>query len=389
MDPILNPFSPGAGIPPRALVGRDRELEAAAILFGRLSHGNPERGIVLTGLRGAGKTVLLGRMRRLAREQGWMTANLEARTGVDLGAELAAIAADLLQRVDGLARAEAAAAQLRAWLPRLVVGDGVTSIEVAPLPGRLESDVVELVERLGAAAQAAGTGVALFIDELQDAPPAALSALCAALHRAAQEVTPVTLVAAGLPTLPGRLADAKSYAERLFTYPEIGPLPEVAARAAIVEAISGIKLPDGSAPEVEESALDRIVTFADGYPMFLQALGKHSWAAADGPVITLADVRAGEQVAFAELSSDLFRSRWQRATRRQRDYLVALARAGGRARSAATAEAAGFKGAGAAGAVREELIDKGLVYPPRRGEIAFTVPQFDRFVLEHVARTGD
>ena len=370
-------------------MGRDRELEAAAILFGRLSHGNPERGMVLTGLRGAGKTVLLGRMRRLARDQGWMTASLEARNGVDLGAELAAVAADLLQRVDGLARAEAAAAQLRAWLPRLVISDGGTSLEVTPPAGRLESDIVGLVERLGAAAQAAQTGVALFIDELQDAPPPALAALCAALHRAAQEVTPVTLVAAGLPTLPGRLADAKSYAERLFTYPELGPLTEPASRAAIVEAISGITLPDGRTPSVEDDALDRIVAFADGYPMFLQALGKHSWAAAASPVITLPDVLTGEDVAFKELSTDLFRSRWQRATRRQRDYLVALAEAGGRARSAGTAEAAGFRGPGAAGAVREELIEKGIVYPPRRGEIAFTVPQFDRFVLEHVALHDD
>ena len=193
------------------------------------------------------------------------------------------------------------------------------------------------------------------------------------------------LVAAGLPTLPGRLATAKSYAERLFTYPEIGPLPESAPRAAIVEALEGIELSDGAQPSVDAAGLDRAVAFAGGYPMFLQAVGKHAWAVATGPEISAADVDAAETAAFAELSHDLFRSRWQRATPRQRDYLSALATHGGRAKSATVALDAGFASAAAAGAVREELIDKGIVYPPERGLIAFTVPQFERFVSGHVA----
>lgn len=388
MDSVLNPFTPGAGVPPRALVGRDAELEQAAILFGRLSVGNPERGIVLTGLRGVGKTVLLGRMQRLADKQGWLTAQFEARTEVDLGAELSAVARSLLERVDDVARAAAAASRLRSWLPRLVLADGAASVEISPPPHRLEADVVGLIERLGVAAREAGTGVALFIDELQDTPTPALAALCAALHRAAQDVTPITLVAAGLPTLPGRLAEAKSYAERLFTYPEIGPLTGDGSRAAIVEAIAGITLADGASPDIEHAALDRIVAFAGGYPMFLQAVGKHAWTAATAPTIAVADVEAGERTAFAELSRGLFRSRWQRATSRQRDYLVAIARAGGRSGTAEMAAAAGFKDAAGASVVREQLIDKGIIYPPRRGEIAFTVPQFDRFIIEHLESTG-
>lgn len=202
-------------------------------------------------------------------------------------------------------------------------------------------------------------------------------------------MTPVALVAAGLPTLPGRLATAKSYAERLFTYPEIGPLGDDASRAAILEAIAGIRLPGGQSPAVDDAALATMVTFAGGYPMFLQAIGKHAWSVADGPEISMADVENAEQAAFAELSRDLFRSRWQRATARQRDYLAAIARVGGRTKSSAAALAAGFPTPAAAGPVREELIDKGMVFPPRRGEIAFTVPQFERFVNEHLERTGE
>jgi hypothetical protein len=387
MDPILNPFTPGAGVPPRALVGRDAEIERAAILYGRLSTGNPERSLVLTGLRGVGKTVLLGRMRRLAEEHGWMTASFEARDETDLREELATAGQQFLENVDPIARAESAISRLRTWMARVSVADGSVGLQLgASDVQQLERDVVGLIERLGAAAQASDTGVAFFIDELQDVPIAGLAALCAAMHRAAQDVTPVALIGAGLPTLPGLMASAKSYAERLFTYPEIGALPPHKARAAISEALVGLTFPDGAQPTIDDAALDRIERFADGYPMFLQAIGKHAWANARGPAITVEDVTAAEPAAFEELSQGLFRARWQRATPRQRDYLVAIAGAGGRTRSAAAAEAAGYSRPATASPVREELIDKGIVYPPARGEIAFTVPQFDRFIREHLDR---
>lgn len=390
MDPVLNPFTPGAGVPPRALVGRDRELEQAAILLGRLEVGNPERSMVLTGLRGVGKTVLLGRMRRLARANGWLTVSFEARDEVDLRDELAVAAQEFLEQVDPIARAEAAITQLRNWMPRVAVGDGSVGLDIGPGNAqRLERDVVGLLDRLGAAARASGVGVAFFIDELQDVPPAGLAALCAAMHRAAQDVTPIALVGAGLPTLPGLLASAKSYSERLFTYPEIGALPPEKARAAISDALAGIELPNGGEPQIESEALDRIVAFAEGYPMFLQALGKHAWGRAQGPSISLDDVVESEDAAFVELSGDLFRARWQRATMRQRDYLRALADAGGRAGSADIALSAGYQNAAGASPVRDELIGKGIVYPPARGEIAFTVPQFDRFIRQHLESTAD
>lgn len=191
-----------------------------------------------------------------------------------------------------------------------------------------------------------------------------------------------------MPTLPGRLAEAKTYAERLFTYPRIANLEDGPSRALVTKALEGIELPGGARPEVTDAALDRMTAFSGGYPMFLQAIGKHAWAIAAGPTIDVDDARAAEEVAFEELARDLFASRWQRASPRQRDYLAAIARAGGSARTADAAAAAGFPTPSAASPVREELIDKGTIYPPRRGEIAFTVPQFDRFILRHLDSTA-
>lgn len=389
MDPILNPFTPGAGIPPRVWVGRDAELEQAAIVLGRLRTGNPERSMILTGLRGVGKTVLLGRIRRLAETQGWLVASFEGRADVDLRGELQAIGTRFLERVDPMVKLEAGLGELRAWLPRLSVSGVELEFGATAPEARLEADVVGLIERLGAAAKNANAGVALFVDEMQDVPPAALAALCAAMHRAAQEVTPIALFGAGLPVLPGVLAAAKSYAERLFTYPQVGRLADEQSKSAIRTVLASIALTDGQQPMVEEVALEELVGFAEGYPMFLQSIGKHAWAVATAPVITAADVQAAGPRALAELATDLFTSRWQRATRRQRRYIAALAEAGGHAASGAVAEAAGFAGTAAASPIREELIARGIVYPPERGFVAFTVPKFDRFVRDYLSAGGE
>ncbi len=387
MDPILNPFTPGAGVPPHVWVDRDRELEQAAVLFGRLRVGNPERSIVLTGLRGVGKTVLLGRMRRLATSQGWLTASFEARRDIDLRDELHAVGRHFLETVDPAARMASHLDVLRRWLPRLSVA-GVEIDASRPSEAALEHDVVGLFERLGAAARAADVGVALFVDELQDAPQPALAALCAAMHRAAQDTTPVALVGAGLPTLPGVLAGAKSYAERLFTYPSVGRLDPDRSKTAIRGALAKLELRDGVHPSIEEAALDSIVAFAEGYPMFLQSIGKHAWERATAPTITAQDVAAAEGPAMRELADDLFNARWQRASPRQRDYIAAIARAGGETASGAVAVEAGYPSSAEASPVRDELIGKGIIYAPERGRLAFTVPKFDRFVLEFLERDG-
>lgn len=388
MDPVLNPYTPGAGTPPRALVGRDRELEQFRVLLGRLERELPERSMVLTGLRGVGKTVLLGRMRRMATEQEWLGILVEARREVDLRQRLAAGVQDVLEDLDRSERARAAVARLRNWLPTFrgtITASGELSLTLDPTQrptAPLEDDLVVLIERLGIAARAAGRGVALFIDELQELGHEPMEALCAAIHRANQETHPVALVAAGLPTLPGLLAEAKSYAERLFAYPEIGALDDSVAREAIVAPTRDVELDGGGRISFSEAALTRMVGFAEGYPMMLQAIGKHTWAHAGGPRVEETDVAAAEQDAFGELSRELFRSRWQRATPRQRDYLTAIAVHGPSARSAEAARLANFNTPQAAGPTRDELIVKGLVYAPRRGTVAFTVPQFDRFIRD-------
>jgi len=388
VDPVLNPYTPGAGTPPRALVGRDRELEQFRVLLGRLERGLPERSMVLTGLRGVGKTVLLGRMRRIANEHGWLTIVIEARREVDLRRRLAGGVQDLLEDLDRAARARAAVARLRNWLPTFrgtLSADGEFSLTVdaaSRARSPLEDDIVELFGRLGAAAGEAGRGVALFIDELQELGREPMEALCAAMHRANQDTHPIALVAAGLPTLPGLLAEAKSYAERLFAYPEIGALDDGAAREAIVAPTRDVELPHGRV-SFSDAALARMVAFAEGYPMMLQAIGKHTWARAANLNVEETDVADAEQDAFEELARELFRSRWQRATPRQRDYLTAIATRGHSARSADAAQLANFNSPQAAGPTRDELIAKGLVYAPRRGTVAFTVPQFDRFIRDY------
>lgn len=389
MDPLLNPYTPGAGTPPRALVGRDRELEQFRVLLGRLERELPERGMVMTGLRGVGKTVLLGRMRRVAERQDWLTISVEARREVDLRYRLATGVQDLIEDLDRVERARAAVARLRNWLPTFrgtVSGAGELSLQIDPAArpfAPLEDDLVELVQRLGAAARQAERGVVVFIDELQELGHEPMEALCAALHHANQEVHPVALVAAGLPTLPGLLAEAKSYAERLFAYPEIGALDDAAAREAIVAPTRDVELDGGGRIAFSDAALSRMVRFAEGYPMMLQAIGKHTWRHAEQPSVEERDVATAEDDAFAELSQELFRSRWQRATPRQRDYLAAIAATGHSARSADAARLARYPSLQAAGPVRDELLAKGLIYAPRRGQVAFTVPQFDRFIRDH------
>ncbi len=343
--------------------------------------------MVMTGLRGVGKTVLLGRMRRMAIEQEWLAILVEARRDVDLRQRLASGVQSLLEDLDHAERARAAVARLRNWLPTFrgsLSANGELSFTLDPAQrptAPLEDDVVELIDRLGTAARAAGRGVALFIDELQELGRESMEALCAAMHRANQETHPVVLVAAGLPTLPGLLAEAKSYAERRFAYPEIGALDDSAAREAIVAPTPDVELPGGRI-SFSEAALARMVGFAEGSPMMLQAIGKHTWAHAQELRVQEGVVSAAEQDAFEELSRELFRSRWQRATPRQRDYLTAIAVHGHSARSAEAARLADFTSSQAAGPTRDELIATGLVFAPHRGSVAFTVPQFDRFIRD-------
>lgn len=386
MKAETNPYTPGAGTQPRALTGREQELEAFAVLLKRLRNGLPERSMMLCGLRGMGKTVLLREMASHARGADWRSSFIEARARTDLRDTFTAAA---LEQLAGLSVRERALGAFKRAMNvihaiRAVAAPEIKS-EIDPgmllTVGRsLEADLGVLISRIGELARDQGTGIAFFLDELQELDGEGLAALCAAMHRVSQEELPVVLVGAGLPSLPGALADAKSYAERLFAYPQIGLLPESAAREAIVEPPR--KVLGDAAPALEDAAVDRMVQFAAGFPMLLQAVGKHAWNRAGEDRITEADAIAAEDDAFDELSKELFLARWQRATPRERNYLAAIAVAGSSCSSADAARLAGFPNSNAAGPARDQLIAKGLIWATERGRIAFTMPLFERFLRQ-------
>ena len=385
MDAALNPFAPGAGTPPPALVGRDEQLEALRVLLARLSAGRPERSIVICGLRGMGKTALLREMYVRARESDWRASYVEARRGLDLRLTFVEQA---LEQLAGLSIAEKAKSSFNQMLDfikalRAAASPGGVQVDVdpsllAPLGHSLEADLGALLSRVGEFAQMQGIGVVFFCDELQELDEDGMEALCAAMHRVTQERLPIALVAAGLPSLPGRLATAKSYAERLFSYPVVGPLDDEDARAALTTP-----LPDGVA--IAPRALDDLVQFAEGYPLLLQLVGKHAWDIADGSRIGTSDVGRAKPAAFESLSRELFLARWQRATPRERDYLRSIAELGGQTTSADAARGAGYADTTAAGPARDQLIGKGLLWAPERGQVAFTIPLFERFILDQPA----
>jgi AAA ATPase domain len=386
MKPATNPYTPGAGTQPRALTGREQPLEAFEVLLERLGNGLPERSMMLCGLRGMGKTVLLREMASRARTAAWRVSFIEARAGTDLRDAFTAAA---LEQLAGLSVRERALGAFKRAMNVIRAIRAVTTPEIQSEvdPGTLltvgrslEADLGVLISRIGELARDQGTGIAFFVDELQELDDEGLAALCAAMHRASQEELPVVLVGAGLPSLPGLLASAKSYAERLFAYPQIGLLPEPAARQAIVEPPR--KVLGDAAPVLEDAAVERMVRFAAGFPMLLQAIGKHAWNRAGDDRITEADVVAAEDDAFDELSKELFLARWQRATPRERNYLAAIAANGSSCTSAEAARLAGFPSTTAAGPARDQLIAKGLIWSPERGRIAFTMPLFERFLQQ-------
>ena len=386
MDPVNNPYAPGAGTPPPELAGRDGLREQVRVALERIRLGNSAQSVLLVGLRGVGKTVLLEALREAAENSGLRTIKLEAPEGRSLPAMLAP---ELRLALLALSQVEAAKDLARRALRALagfvsnlrVKYDDIelTLPEAQPEPGLadsgdLEHDLSALLEAAGAAAQQAGSALALFIDELQYVEEAQLAVLISALHRCAQRKLPVVLVGAGLPQLRGLTGKAKSYAERLFEFTEIGPLPEPDARRAIVKpaAAHGVAF--------DEAALARIVSETRGYPYFLQEWGKRAWDTARASPITLADVEAGSITALAALDQSFFRVRFDRLTQNEKKYLRAMAELGpGPHRSGDIAEQLARK-VTSLGPTRNQLIAKGMIWSPSHGETAFTVPLFDEFM---------
>ncbi|MDQ6526966.1 ATP-binding protein [Nocardioides sp. LHD-245] len=398
MDPIRNPYAPGAGQRPPELAGRDEQLAAFEVVLERVARGRPERSLVLTGLRGVGKTVLLNALRSAAVRKGWGTGKLEARPDQSLRRPLSSAlhqavrelghpepdeADHVLGVIRSFAQREAGAdARLRdRWSP----GIAAPAVRGRADSGDVEIDLVELLTDVGGLAADVGKGVAVFVDEMQDLGAADVSALCAACHELSQNGLPVIVVGAGLPHLPAVLSASKSYSERLFSYQRIDRLSREAADRALV------------APAAEEEAaftpeaLAAMYDATRGYPYFIQAYGRSVWDLAPRAPITAEDVAVAGPEAEAELAVGFFGSRYERATPAERDYLRAMADAAVASSddgvedpvgSVATADVAGVLGKKpqSLSPARDALLKKGLIYSGERGRIAFTVPHFGRYL---------
>ena len=385
MDPIRNPYAPGAGTPPPELAGRDELREMVRVSLARVRLGRPTKSVLMVGLRGVGKTVLLDRMREEAEGADLQTLFVEAPEGRSLPALLAPRLRQVLLRLSRHRRARDMAQRALRGLAGFATAlkvkyqDIEVGLDFAPEPGLadngdLEQDLTELLLAAGTAASEAGTVLALFVDELQYVDEGELAALITALHRVTQRRSPVVLVGAGLPQLRARTGRARSYAERLFDFPEVGPLGPEAARRAIE------KPAQAEGVTVDDAALQRIIETTGGYPYFLQEWGKHAWDAADTSPIDLADVERATLAATAALDDSFFRVRFDRLTPSERRYLRAMAELGpGPHRSGDTADVLG-RPVTSLGLTRSRLITKGMVWSPGHGDTDFTVPLFDEFM---------
>jgi hypothetical protein len=385
VDARLNPFAPGAGTPPPELAGRDHILERAAIALDRIRAGRSSRSVVLYGLRGVGKTVLLNKIRLDAEARGIATVRIEAPEERSLPALIAPAMRTALLR---LRRIDAAKVGLSSALKALAGFVGALKVKYADIEvgldlagepgladsGDLDTDLTDLIAAVGAAAAERNTAVVLFVDEIQYVPEAQMAALIMALHSANQAQLPITMVAAGLPQLLGTMGRAKSYAERLFEFILIDQLDDSSARDALC-------LPARrEGVEFSPEAVEVILQQSRGYPYFLQEWGKHSWDVADASPVTGDDAERATDEALADLDASFFRVRFDRLTPAEKSYMRAMADLGpGPHRSGDIADRLGRKVTTVA-PIRNALITKGMLYSPAHGDTAFTVPLFDGFM---------
>jgi hypothetical protein len=391
MDRIKNPFSPGAGSPPPELAGREGVLEQARVLLGRVKIKRPEKSILLTGLRGVGKTVLLIEIERLAQGEGYRTILIEAHEDKRLATLLAPHLRRLLFDLD---RIKAAGDKVRRGIGvlksfiggiKVSYGDLEFSLDIEPEKGTadsgdLEVDLPNLFVAVAEAAEERQVAVAILIDEIQYFTTAELSALIMAMHRMQQRQLPLVLIGAGLPILPGLAGDSKSYAERLFSFPDIGALSEPDAIKALQDPVKAAGV------EFEVAALKEIIRMTKGYPYFIQEWGYQAWNHAPASPITSKVTQEASTVVQERLDQNFFRVRFDRLTPREKDYLRAMAELGaGPYRTGDIADTLGVK-ITTLGPVRASLIKKGMIYSPEHGDMAFTVPLFDEFMRRAMPR---
>ena len=384
LNPRQNPYTPNAGARPPALVGRDQEVEALDILLERLEHGRPQQSMIVTGLRGVGKTVLLGAFREIAEQRSWVTVEAEVSRNSDFADRMARHARRALLRLAPVERwrerARKAASALKSFSltfspdGTVAAGLDVTAQSGIADSGDLGEDLTDLLLSLGEAAQESGTGIVFLFDEIQFLRQHELEALIIALHKTVQRALPITLVGAGLPQIPRLAGEAKSYSERLFTFPHIGRLTEEDARKALVVPAEELKV------QFETDAVDFITDYTQGYPYFIQEFGKIVWDEVPESPVTMEDAERALPIVEDKLDESFFRVRADRMTPLELFYMRAMAELGPDAHKAGEVAEVLSRTAEQLGPTRSRLIDKGLLYTPGHGFAAFTVPQFDRYM---------
>ena len=383
MDAVLNPFSPGAGSPPPELIGRSEVLEDARVLIGRLKAGRSVQSLLLNGLRGVGKTVVLNEIRDMSRKQGILPIKIEINEDETLAEQLVPLLKDTFFDLDRLAKAKdkikKGIVALRNFMGTLKLRYGDFGIDIEPIPGladsgSLQHDLIALFRCVGEAAAEQSNAVLLLIDEIQCLPGKDLRALIMMAHEMQQERLPVAIVGAGLPILPGLVGNVKTYAERLFLFPTVDALSEEDAKRAI-----GVPLSAGGVA-IDDRALRLVAQESRGYPYFIQEWGYQLWNRAAGKPIQSKDVSALAEKVEARLDANFFRVRIERLTPGERDFLKNMGKVGGpNVRMGELAKAMRVK-VTALGPRRTSLIRKGMIYSPAYGEIAFTVPMFAEFL---------
>jgi len=390
LDPFLNPFAPGAGSRPPELAGRDPILEQARISCRRSLTGRHVRFQMLLGLRGTGKTVLLNEIQKIGREEGLLTSKIEAPEGTSLAELLVPEMRKVLRSLSGSEKAKDLALRglraLRGFASILKINLGGVQVEVEPEPGvadsgQLEFDLPDLFDAIGEAAQAAGKGWLILIDEVQYLAQADLSALIVSLHQVSQNGHPIVFVGAGLPQVAKLAGDAKSYAERLFAYPPIGPLDEDAAALAVERPIKE----EGAA--ISEDALADIVERTQGYPFFLQEWAAKAWDHAEGPEIDLKEVQESHAEAIGTLDQGFFKVRVDRLTKAELEFVNTMARLGDGPYSLSDIAKVMDRKLSSLGPTRANIIRKGMIYSTDHGFLDFTVPLFAEFLRRQMAKS--
>ncbi|MBG6216121.1 hypothetical protein IWX75_000558 [Arthrobacter sp. CAN_A6] len=381
----LNPYNPGSGLPPRVMGGRQQEIDAFDLIVARTKRDLPNRGMVLSGLRGVGKTVLLNYLRAHADNHGWFTIWLEgkpeAQGFTEVREKFARELTSAARRYNGPSskdRLREAFGTIQSFnlalgVPGIKADISMTSNRANS--GTIDIDLEELVEDVSIALKTDRSAFAIFIDEMQDLDQELLTALITVQHAAGQRGWPFYIIGAGLPDLPTTLSEARTYAERLFTYRTIGPLADADAQYALTRPAKEM------GAEFSQDALTVLLDASGRYPYFIQEFGKAIWDAAPSSPFTEEDAEVAVSIGRSQLDAGFFSSRWGRATRKERGYLRAMAHDGDTGSSTSqVAERVGVK-VTALGPARAQLINKGIIYSPEYGRVAFTVPGMSGFIL--------